>query len=229
MGMAEYFPWTDLEEAQRNQLKGTPWSLDELKEKGFIVTDEHEFYKYEKWGGFNPPEGYGSSGKTRTGKYNFKNPVAEERGLDPLPDYKPPDAALAPDEDYPLIFGNFRLFEHEHSSTFSNVQLMKLAGKTPLWINAVDAARRGIRDNDPVTVRSPWGAAALPARVTWHICRGVVASAGGFGHKRGMEGDPKYPQFGGENTPGCVIAPNESDPMGGTSLLKYIKVQVEKA
>ncbi|MBW1817659.1 MAG: molybdopterin-dependent oxidoreductase [Deltaproteobacteria bacterium] len=229
MNMAEYFPWADLEEAQRNQLKGTPWSLDELKEKGFIITDEHEFLKYEKWGGFNPPEGYGSSGKTKTGKYNFKNPVAEEKGLDPLPDYKPPDADLAPDEAYPLIFGNFRLFEHEHSSTFSNVQLMKLAGKNPLWINPVDAAQRDIHDGDSVTVRSPWGALVLPVRVTWHVCRGAVASAGGFGHKRGMEGDPKYPQFGGVNTPGCLIPPNVSEPMGGTSLLKYVKVQVQKA
>ena len=228
MGMAEYFPWSDLEEAQRNQLKGTPWSLDELKEKGFIVTDEHTFYKYEKWGGFNPPEGYGSSGKSKTGKYNFKNPVAEEKGLDPLPDYKAPDATLAPDEAHPLIFGNFRLFEHEHSSTFSNVQLMKLAGKNALWINPVDAVQRHIRDGDMVTIRSPWGALTLPAHVTWHICQGAVASSGGFGHERGIEADPKYPQFGGTNTPGGLIPPNVSESMGGTPLLKYVKVQVER-
>jgi thiosulfate reductase/polysulfide reductase chain A len=229
MGLAEYFPWADLEEAQRNQLKGTPWSLEELKEKGFVVTDDHEFLKYKKWGSLNPPAGYGSSGQTKTGKYNFKNPVAHEKGLDPLPDYKAPDARLTPDADFPLVFGNFRLFEHEHSSTFSNIQLMKLTGKNALWINPVDAVQRGIHDDDPVSVTSPWGALTLPARVTWNICQGVVASAGGFGHVRGIEGDPKYPQFGGANTPGGIIPPNTSDPMGGTSLLKYIKVQVKRA
>jgi thiosulfate reductase/polysulfide reductase chain A len=228
LGLGEYFPWRDIEEAQRNQLRGTPWSLEELKEKGYIVTDEHEYYKYRKWGGLNPPEGYGSSGKTKTGKYNFKNPVAEEKGVDPLPDYKPPETLLAPDEEYPLIFGNFRLFEHEHSSTFNNIQLLKLQPTNPLWINPMDAAERGIQEGDRLIVRSPWGQRILPARVTWNICRGVVASAGGFGHARGMESDPKYPQFGGTNTPG-IMAPNTSDPMGGTPLLKFIKVEVEKA
>ncbi len=227
MGYGEHFPWQDIEEAQRNQLRGTPWSLEELKEKGFIVTDTHEFYKYKKWGAMNPPEGYGSSGKTKTGKYNFKNPVAEEKGVDPLPDYKPPEAALGPDEEYPLIFGNFRVFEHEHSSTFNNVYLMKLQGRNPLWMNPQDAKVRGIEEDDLILVRSPWGERVQKAMVTWGIARGVVASAGGFGHWRGLEADPKYSQFGGVNTPG-IMPPNVTDPMGGTPPLKYIKVQVEK-
>ncbi|RLC28008.1 MAG: molybdopterin oxidoreductase, partial [Deltaproteobacteria bacterium] len=228
LGMGEYFPWAHIDEAHRNQLSGTPWSLEELKEKGYIITDNHEFYKYKKWGELNPPEGYGSSGKTKTGKYNFKNPVAEEKGVDPLPDYKAPDPELAPDDSYPLVFGNFRVFEHEHCSTFNNIYLMKLRGTNPLWINVIDAAARGISDGDAVTVRSPWGIRNLRARVTWDICQGVVASAGGFGHARGIEADPKYPQFGGTNTPG-LMRPNTAEPMGGTPLFKFIKVQVEKS
>jgi thiosulfate reductase/polysulfide reductase chain A len=227
LDMGEYFPWKDIDEAHRNQLKGTPWSLEELKEKGYIVTDSHEFYKYKKWGALNPPEAYGSSGNTKTGKYNFKNPVAEEKGLDALPDYVPPDPLIAPDDSFPLIFGNFRLYEHEHSSTFNNAYLMRLQGWNPLWINPIDAAQRGIRDADQVTVRSPWGQRETRAKVTWNICRGVVASAGGFGHERGLEADPKYPQYGGTNTTG-IMPPNTSDPMGGTPLLKYVKVEVER-
>jgi anaerobic selenocysteine-containing dehydrogenase/TorA maturation chaperone TorD len=227
LGMGESFPWKDIDEAHRNQLKGTPWSLEELKEKGYIVTDLHEFYKYKKWGGLNPPEGYSSSGNTKTGKYNFKNPVAEEKGKDPLPDYKAPDPHFTPDEEFPLILGNFRLFEHEHSSTFNNAYLMRLKGRNPLWMNPIDAAERGIRDGDRIVVRSPWGRRNSEAGVTWHICRGVVASAGGFGHERGLEADPKYPQYGGSNTP-SIMAPNMSEPMGGTSLLKYVKVEVER-
>ena len=106
-----------------NQLAGTPWSLEELKVKGFLLTDQSEYYKYRKWGGLNQPEGYGASGKTKTGKYNFKNPVAEEKGVDPLPDYKDPYTEwpeLKPDADYPLVAGNFRFAEHEHSSTQNN-------------------------------------------------------------------------------------------------------------
>ncbi|MFO7987142.1 MAG: molybdopterin-dependent oxidoreductase, partial [Desulfatiglandaceae bacterium] len=227
MGLDHYFPWTDIEEAQRNQLRGTPWSLEELREKGYIITDFHEYYKYRKWGGLNPPEGYGSSGKTKTGKYNFKNPVAEEKNVDPLPDHKPPDPSLRPDEEYPFVCGNFRLFEHEHSSTFNNMTLMKLKGNNELWMNRVDASERGFEDNDRVTVYSPWGERIIQLRVTWDICQGVVAAAGGFGHLRGIEADPKYPQFGGTNVIG-IMPSNISEPMGGTPLLKYVKVNVRK-
>jgi len=126
-------------------LKGTGWSFEELKENGFLITDEAEYYKYKKWGSFNVPDGYGSSGKTKTGKYNFKNPVAEEKGAEALPDYVDPPRELKPDADYPLIFGNFRILEHEHSSTFNNYTLMKMSPTNPLWINIEDAKERGIK------------------------------------------------------------------------------------
>jgi len=227
LGLGKHFPWEDIEEAERNQLAGTPWSYDELKEKGFVITDESEYYKYKKWGSFNVPDGYGSSGKTTTGKYNFLNTVAEEKGVDPLPDYKEPNGDLAPDDEYPFIFGNFRFFEHEHSSTFNNIQLMKINSSNPLWINTLDAQALGIEEGDKVRVTSPWGEVEIKARPTWGIMRGVLASGGGFGHIRGLEGDPKFPQFGGVNTPG-IMKPNCTEDVGGTPLFKYIKTKVEK-
>ena len=227
LGLGKHFPWDNIEEAERNQLAGTPWSYDELKAKGFIITDESDYYKYKKWGSFNVPDGYGSSGKTTTGKYNFLNTVAEEKGIDPLPDYKEPDGDLAPDDEFPFIFGNFRFFEHEHSSTFNNIQLMKIHSSNPLWINMLDAQELGIKDGDKVRVTSPWGEVEIKAKPTWGIMRGVLASGGGFGHIRGLEGDPKFPQFGGVNTPG-IMKPNYTENVGGTPVFKYIKTRVEK-
>jgi thiosulfate reductase/polysulfide reductase chain A len=227
LNLGQYFPWASIEEAERNQLAGTPWSFDELKEKGFIITDEAEYYKYKKWGSINPPEGYGSSGNSKTGKYNFLNPVAQEKEIDALPDYKEPDKEFQPDKEYPFIFGNFRVFEHEHSSTFSNYQLMKMVGTNPLWINMLDANKLGIVEGDRVRLKSPWGQVEMVAKPTWFIKQGVLGSAGGFGHTRGMEGDPKFPQFGGVNTPG-IMKPNTTENVGGTALLKYIKTRVEK-
>ena len=227
LGLGQYFPWNSIEDAFRNQMAGTPWSFDELKEKGFIITDEAEYYKYKKWGSINPPDGYGSSGNSKTGKYNFINPVAQEKGIDPLPDYKEPEKDLQPDEEYPFIFGNFRLYEHEHSSTFSNYQLMKTIGTNSLWINTLDARKLGIAEGDKVTLKSPWGEVQVMAKPTWFIMQGVLGSEGGFGHVRGLEGDPKYPQFGGVNTPG-IMKPNTTEMVGGTPLLKYIKTRVEK-
>jgi thiosulfate reductase/polysulfide reductase chain A len=227
LGLGQYFSWANIEEAERNQLDGTPWSYEELKEKGFIITDEARYYKYNRWGSLNPPDGYSSSGKTKTGKYNFLNPVAQERGIDPLPDYKEAEKELQPDQDYPFIFGNFRLFEHEHSSTFHNYQLMKMQGTNPLWINMLDAQKLGISEGDRVRLKSPWGEVEMRAKPTWFITQGVLGSAGGFGHVRGLEGDPKYPQFGGVNTPG-IMKPNTTEDVGGTPLLKYIKTRVVK-
>ena len=225
--LGQYFPWNNIEDAFRNQMADTPWSFDELKKKGFIVTDEAEYYKYKKWGSINPPEGYGSSGKSKTGKYNFLNPVAQEKGIDALPDYKAPDKEFQPNDDYPFILGNFRVFEHETSSTANNFQLMKLIGTNPLWINTIDALERGIVEGDKVRIRSPWGELEMEARPTWFIMQGVLGAAGGFGHRRGLEGDPKYPEFGGSNV-GGIMKPNTTDRVGGTPFLKYIKVSVDK-
>ncbi|RLC11386.1 MAG: molybdopterin oxidoreductase, partial [Deltaproteobacteria bacterium] len=95
-------------------------------------------------------------------------------------------------------------------------------------INPEDAKERGIEDGDMVVIRSPWAHYTLPARVTEDILKGVVASAGGYGHKRGLEADPKYPQFGGVNTGGSM-RPNTPEMEACTPILKYVKVQVEKA
>ena len=139
MGLEKYFPWKNIEEAFENQLRGLPSTLDQLKKSGYVITDKAEYYKSKKWASLNPPEGYGSSRNAQTEKYNFLNPVAQEKGVDPLPDYHdgPPD--LATDATYPFHFGNFRLFLHEHSSTFIGYRLMKSEGTNSLWINRMDA------------------------------------------------------------------------------------------
>jgi anaerobic selenocysteine-containing dehydrogenase/nitrate reductase assembly molybdenum cofactor insertion protein NarJ len=227
MGLEKHFPWKNIEEAFANQLRGLPCTLDQLKEQGYVVTDKAAYYKYKEWGSLNPPDGYGSSGNTKTGKYNFVNPVAQEKGVDPLPNHHdgPPD--LATDATYPFHFGNFRVFGHEHSSTFNNYSLMKANGTNALWINKMDAHDLQIEEGDLVRLKSPWGEVEIKAHPTWDIMPGILGAAGGFGHKRGLEGDPKFPQFGGKNPPG-IQKPNMTEDMGGTPLLKYIKTRVEK-
>jgi thiosulfate reductase/polysulfide reductase chain A len=227
MGLGRYFPWKEIDEAFTNQLKGLPCTLEQLKEKGFVITDKAEYYKYRKWGSLNPPEGYGSSGTSRTGKYNFVNPVAMDKDIDPLPDHHDGPTDLNPDAAHPFVFGNFRLFNHEHSSTFNNFQLMKRSGTNPLWINKMDAHDLGIEKGDRVRLKSPWGECDMIALPTWNIMPGVLGAGGGFGHIRGLEGDPKFSQFRGMNPTG-IQKPNTTEDMGGTPLLKYIKCRVEK-
>ena len=231
LGFAEFFPWKTEDEYLANQLRNQKISLEELKEKGFYITDPQEFYKYKAWGSVNPPAGYGASGSSSTGKYNFMNPAAEEKGVDGLPDYKSPFEdwpQLQPDAEYPMILGYFRVLEHEHTSTFANVALMKQHGSNPVWINFVDAKRLGITDGDQVIITSPWEQVRARARVTWDIREGVLAAAGGYGGKFGLEGDPKYPQFSGFNT-NVLLPPNVACKWSGTPPLKYIKTRISKA
>ena len=229
MGVADAVPWASMDEAFANQMRDLPWNFEELREKGFIVTDEARYHKYRDWGSINPPAGYGSSGASKTGRYNFLNPVSLEKGVDPLPDFKPVDAELRPDAEYPFLFGNIRILQHEHCSTFNNFQLMKLRKTNTLLINTADAAKHGIVSGDLVQVSSPWGTARIKAEVTEDIRPGVLAAPGGYGHVRGLEGDPKYPDMGGVNVPGALMPPNVTEPTGGTPLLKYIKARVERA
>jgi len=74
---------------------------------------------------------------------------------------------------------------------------------------------------------SPWGRVEMVAHPNWSIMQGVLGSAGGFGHIRGLVADPNYPEFGGVNAPG-IMKPNTTENVGGTPLFKYIKVRVEK-
>ncbi|CAK8723617.1 4Fe-4S Mo/W bis-MGD-type domain-containing protein [Candidatus Electrothrix laxa] len=231
LGYGEYFPWKTEEEYMKNQLHGQGISLEQLYDIGFFVTDSQQFYKYRDWGSFNPPAGYGSSGNTVTGKYNFINPAAEKAGLNALPDYIPPYAdwpELKPDHNYPMIIGYFRVTEHEHCSTFWNSALLKKCGSNPVWVNYQDAKQHNISDGDEILIASPWGEAKAMAKVTWGIRQGVLATAGGFGGKYGMEGDPKYPQVGGFNT-NVLLPPNLACTWSGTPPLKYIKTRIKKA
>lgn len=230
LGYGEFFPWKNEDEFLENQLRDQPVNLEELRKVGFYITDEHEFYKYKKWESMNPPAGYGSSGNSSTGKYNFMNPLAEVNGVDGLPDYKDPWEdwpELQPDKEHPMILGFFRVLEHEHTSTFWNAALMKACGTNPVWINYVDAKELGIIDGDAVRIRSPWASVEAVAKVTWGIRQGVLAAAGGFGHKYGLEGDPKYPQFKGFNT-NILVRPNTACKWTATPPLKYIKTSIEK-
>jgi thiosulfate reductase/polysulfide reductase chain A len=105
---------------------------------------------------------------------------------------------------------------------------MKACGTKPVWINYVDAKKLGIADGDAVKISSPWSAVEAVAKVTWGIRQGVLAAAGGFGHRYGLEGDPKYPQYKGFNT-NMLMPPNVACKWTGTPPLKYIKTNIRKA
>ncbi|ETR65288.1 MAG: hypothetical protein OMM_14488, partial [Candidatus Magnetoglobus multicellularis str. Araruama] len=175
LDLGYYFPWNNIEDAFRNQLNGTPWSFDELKAKGFIITDQAQYFKY-KIGEVLIRRMDMAVQESAKQEIQFCKSCCQGKGLDYLPDYKEPDKELMPDNEYPFIYGNFRSLGHEHSSTFNNFHLMKTNGTNVLWINKIDARERSIAQGDKVRLQSPWGSVEMVAKPTWAIMKGVLGS-----------------------------------------------------
>jgi anaerobic selenocysteine-containing dehydrogenase len=115
---------------------------------------------------------------TPSGKCEFSSRWLEEQGIDPLPFYNPPaeaaDAALA--ERYPLAFLSPPA-RHFLNSSFANLARWREYEREPhLDMHPQDAAARGIRDGDAVSVFNGRGAYKLRARVNGKPRPGVVVA-----------------------------------------------------
>ncbi len=117
--------------------------------------------------------------KTPSGKIEIASATLEEHGLDALPVYhEPPESPVSrPDlaEKYPLVMtSGARVMAYTHSQFRNIPQLRKLMPDPLVDINPVDAAPRGIKTGDTVTVTSPRGSITMKANVTDSILGGVV-------------------------------------------------------
>ena len=124
---------------------------------------------------------------TPSGKVEFFSATLEARGLDPMPTYHPPTesrhfaAPALPGKDEPLEFLP-RKGDHFMNSTFSNHAAHRHLQRQTLdrlEMHPADAAARGIRDGDAVTVRNQRGAVALTALLSRRVRPGVVSATMG--------------------------------------------------
>ncbi len=76
-------------------------------------------------------------------------------------------------EKYPLQMTGFHYKSRTHS-TYGNVDVLKAACPQELWINPVDAAKRGIAHGDNVKVFNDRGEVRVNVKVTPRILPGVV-------------------------------------------------------
>ncbi|AZN30150.1 twin-arginine translocation signal domain-containing protein [Flaviflexus salsibiostraticola] len=77
-------------------------------------------------------------------------------------------------EKYPLQVIGHHYKARTHSS-YGNVDWMKEAHTQSVWINPVDAAERGIKNDDEVFVYNERGTVRLPAKVTERIVPGALS------------------------------------------------------
>jgi Tat-targeted selenate reductase subunit YnfE len=110
--------------------------------------------------------------------------------IDPLPIYAPGfeswDAPL--NQTYPLQLVGFHYKSRTHSS-YGNIAVLESACRQELWINPIDAQKRGIKNGDMIRVFNSRGEVRLPAKVTPRIMPGVTGMGQGAWHKADMNGD----------------------------------------
>ncbi len=117
--------------------------------------------------------------QTPSGKAELYNSALAAQGLDPVAEFIPPEESRHSQgvQSFPLEL-LARKADNFLNSTFSNlpsVQAMEEPGL--LEIHTSDAAKRGIRDGDPVRVFNRRGEQVLRARVNGSVQPGVVAAA----------------------------------------------------
>lgn len=91
-------------------------------------------------------------------------------------------------EKFPLQMFGFHYKARTHSS-YGNVDILQAACRQEVWLNPLDAEKRGIKNGDMVRVFNARGELRIPAKVTPRIMPGVSAMGQGAWHDANMNGD----------------------------------------
>ena len=96
--------------------------------------------------------------------------------IDPLPIYTPGFASYQDqlNKQYPLQLTGFHYKSRVHS-TYGNVDVLKAACRQEMWINPLDAQKRGIKKGDKVRIFNDRGEVNIEAKVPPRMMPGVVA------------------------------------------------------
>ena len=173
-------------------------SYDELKKMGIYKRKDPNghFVAYTKFR--ENPEA--NPLKTPSGKIEiYSSKLAEiaatwelekDETISPLPVYASTfDGWDAPERArFPLQLFGFHFKARTHSS-YGNVDVLKAACRQEVWLNPVDAEKRGIKNGDTVRVFNDRGEVRIEAKVTPRIMPGVSAMGQGAWHDANMSGD----------------------------------------
>jgi cysteine desulfurase NifS len=178
LGYGDLYPQTEVDMI-RFALKGSGYSLEDVKAAGGWVRIPTPMVEYKKWqkGGLRKD---GKPGfETPTGKFEIWSTVLEDYGYEPLPKYiEPSEGPLSrPDiaEKFPLVFNSGARPQNDFRSQHHGIK--SLAKNTPepiVEINADDAEQRGVQNGDLVEVSTIRGSVPFRARVTTDIVKGTI-------------------------------------------------------
>ena len=206
MGMGEDFWNGDFDELLRSQVEPTGFTLEELREKGYIFvprTDgaqatEPEYQQYAKL--FE---------KLPNGKVQCYNEIIggmpnnrDDGTLEFMPVYVGPPEGLAetPElaEEYPLIFSDVHAHRLSVHSYFGGLPYLREKNRKP-WvkINPATAEKYGIADGDWMKIESPHGWVKMVAEYFEGISPEVLMGKRGWWQSCEELGEPGYGCFDG--------------------------------
>jgi len=225
LGYGHLYP-QDEEEILRHALRGSGFSLEEVRRNGGMVRSPTVLMEYRKWrkGGLRADGRPGF--ETPTGKFEIASTVLEEYGYDALPVYtEPAESPLSrPDlaEDFPLVFNSgARSTADLHGLHQTVPELRKEKPLPTVMIHPADAGPRGIADGDRVRLSTARGSVEMFARVTEDIVPGAIEASA-------MGGLPDAPEEWRKANVNRLTDLRRYDPISGFPVYKALLCQVGK-
>lgn len=225
LGYGYLYPQTE-KELLEYVLKGSGFTLEDVRKTGGSVSIETEMMQYKKWEKGLIRKDHKPGFDTPTGKFEIASTILKEYGYDPLPVFsEPKEGPLSrPDllKEYPLIFNSGSRVNTRFHTQHQGIE--KLNNKRPepaVTINAKDAEERNIKNGDKVVIKTLRGSVVMRAIVTDDIIKGAIDANHGCGGPIGSEA--------WKNTNiNDLTHPDNCDPISGFPVYKSLLCDVKK-
>ncbi len=165
LGLGQFFQYQDEEDYIRQQLQPTGYSLEEIRNRGYVEAPAGEEKDIFNW-------------TTPSSKIEIYSTTLEAGKFDPLPNWVEPPQPK-PDEFY-LLTG--KVGQHTQFGTQNNQLLHKYQDDPRLWMHPGAAEKLGLKDADRVEVTSAVGRVTVSLHVTQALRSDCVYLTPGFGH-----------------------------------------------
>lgn len=186
LGYGHLYPQNE-KELLNFALKGSGFSLDDVKKNGGTLQKDTVQMQYKKWEkGLLRNDGQ-KGFATPTGKFEIASTILEEHGYDAIPIFvEPTESPLSqPDatNSYPLVFNSGARVNTDFRSQHHGIKgLLKERPEPTVTLNTKDAKERNIENGEQVFIITKRGKVKMRALVTDDIVQGAIdANMGGGG------------------------------------------------
>jgi cysteine desulfurase NifS len=182
LGYGHLYPQTE-EELLTRALKGSGFTLEEVRAAGGMVQIPPVMMEYKKWEKGLLREDGQSGFATPTGKFEIASTILEEHGYDALPVYTEPGEGPRSQPElakqFPLVFNSGARSNVDQHTLHKSIPALSEEKPVPtVMMNTADAKKRGITNGDLVRIRTKRGAVSMYAVVTDDIVQGAIEASG---------------------------------------------------